>query len=256
MPSYAKEYRTFFYNLKRYGFSFSKDEIKQSIITVLMIGFIWSFAKWGDTSFDFFTGLTNFLLGTLFALIGLIFSQLGQRFVAVYYGYDPVYEYGILGLMIALVITFASRGLLVFFLPGAINIRHLAASRLGEFRYYTNDWEWAKAGFMGPFFNILLAIFLSLFKSNPLVRQLILMNILFAIYALIPLPGNTGLYLFYPHVHFWTLIVGIVGGCSAMVFFLSPILTLIIGVILGVIAMYWHFAVKDGNLVMAWEKGH
>ena len=104
--------------------------------------------------------------------------------MAVHYGYDPIYEYGMLGLLIGLVVTFASRGYLIFFLPGAINIRHLAASRLGEFRYYTNDWEWAKAGAMGPFLNILFAIALSPFRHNPFVRQLMVMTILFAAYSL------------------------------------------------------------------------
>jgi len=245
MPSYAKEYRTFFYNLKRYGLKLSKEEIKQIIITVLIVAFAYSFNKWGEVTFNFFEGIKNLLLGVLFALIAVFFNQIGQRFVAVYYGYDPTYEYGILGLMIALVITFASRGYLFFFLPGAINIRHLTASRLGEFRYYTNDWEWAKAGFLGPFLNVLLAVFLSPFKSNPIIMQLMMVNIFFAIYSLIPLPGNAGLYIFYPHIHFWTFTVGVVLGCAALGLFLSPILAILFGIIIGVGAMYWHYAVKD-----------
>ena len=245
MGSYAEEHRTFFYNLKRYGFSLSREEFRQILITVLIIAFVWSFNKWGDVTFDFMEGIKNFAIGALFALIGLIVNQIGQRIVAVHYGYDPIYEYGILGLMVALVITFASRGYLVFFLPGGINLRHLAASRLGEFRYYTNDWEWAKAGFTGPFFNILLAIILSIFKSNPLVRQLMLMNLLFAWYSLIPLPGNLGLYLFYPHIYVWTMILGIVLAVTLMVFFLNPIITIIFGIIFGVIAMVWHYAKVD-----------
>jgi len=223
----------------------SKEELKQIIITVLVIAFVWSFNKWGDVTFDFMEGIKNFFLGAIFAFIGLVFNQIGQRVVAVHYGYDPIYEYGIFGLMIALVITFASRGLLVFFLPGAINIRHLAASRLGEFRYYTNDWEWAKAGFMGPFLNILLAVILSVFKSNPLARQLMILNLLFAWYSLIPLPGNLGLYLFYPHIYLWTFTVGIVLAVTLMVFFLNPILTIIFGIIFGVFAMAWHYIKID-----------
>ena len=245
MGSYAEEHRTFFYNLKRYGFSLSKEELKQILITVLIIAFVWSFNKWGDQTFNFIEGIKNFALGAIFAFIGLMINQIGQRVVAVHYGYDPNYEYGILGLMVALVITFASRGYLVFFLPGAIHLRHLAASRLGEFRYYTNDWEWAKAGFMGPFLNILLAVILSVFKSHPLVRQLMIINLLFAWYSLIPLPGNLGLYLFYPHIYFWTLTVGIVLAVTLMVFFLNPILTIIFGIMFGVFAMVWHYVKID-----------
>jgi hypothetical protein len=248
MGSYAEEYRTFFYNLKRYGLKLSKEELRQILITAGIIAFVWSFNKWGDVTFDFFEGIKNLLLGFMYGLIGIIFNQIGQRIVAVHYGYDPNYEFGILGLMIALVITFASRGYLIFFLPGAINLRHLAASRLGEFRYYTNDWEWAKAGFQGPFFNIMLAVFLSLFKSNPYIRELMIMNVFFAIYSLLPFPGNVGLYVFYPHIHFWTFILGIVVACSIMVFFLNPILTVVIGIIAGIIAMFYHYTKIDDML--------
>jgi hypothetical protein len=251
MGSYASEYRTFFYNLKRYGFSFSKEEIKQVVISVLIIAFIWSFNKWGTTTFNWVEGIKNFALGGLFAFVGIIFNQIGQRVIAVHYGYDPIYEYGILGLMIGLVVTFASRGLLIFFLPGAINIRHLTASRLGEFRYYTNDWEWAKIGFLGPFMNIVLAVILCFFRGNPIIEQFIIMNIMFAIYALLPLPGNLGLYLFYPHIYFWTFTLGFVVTSSVMIavvlkFGISPLLVILVGLVFGAIAMFWHYQ-KDGK---------
>jgi hypothetical protein len=254
--SYASQYRTFFYNLRRYGFSLSQEEIKQSLITILLIAFVWSFNKWGTDTFNVTEGIKNFLLGAAFAAIGLFFNQVGQRLAAVYYGYDPSYEYGIVGLMFALVITFASKGWLVFFLPGAMNIRHLTASRLGEFRYYTNDWEWAKIGFVGPFMNTLLVVMLGFFKDIPLVRELMIMNVMFAAYALVPIPGNLGLYLFYPHIYFWTFTVGVVAGCCLLAFFLPPFFALISGLLIGVYAMFWHYVKKDGRLDMPWEKGH
>lgn len=252
MASYASEYRTFFYNLKRYGFSISKDEVKQIIITSLIIAFVWSFNKFGDTPETWLlVGAKNFAIGGLFAFIALAFNQVGQRVVGVYYGYDPIYEYCMVGLMIALVITFASRGFLIFFLPGGVNLRHLSASRLGEFRYYTNDWEWAKAGFMGPLMNIMAAVLVSPLKNVmlfdiPIFRQFMMMNIFFAIYSLIPLPSNLGLYLFYPHIYFWTFAVAFVSSTTALMFFVAPWITIIAGLILGFIGMFYHFQ-KDGQ---------
>lgn len=254
MVTFAKEYRTFWYNMKRYGMSLSKEEIKQILITAGMIAFVWAFDDWGGDTFNLFAGIFNTLMSALFALICIFFNQIGQRIVAIYYGYDPVYEYGMMGLMLAIVVTFASRGILLFFLPGGINLRHLTASRLGEFRYYTNDWEWAKVGFMGPFMNMLLAIMLSPFKSNFWVSQLMFMSILFAIYAVIPLPQNLGLYLFYPHVHFWTFTVAFVVGSAAVVYFLPPYLSLIVGFIAAAYMMNWHFNKKDNVFAMPWNK--
>ena len=253
MGSYASQARTFFYNLERYGLKISKKELQQMLITIAVIAFVWSFNRWGAETFDVAQGIKNLMLGALYGAIGLLVNQLGQRLVAVYYGYDPNYEYGVLGLMTAVVVAFASRGLLIFFMPGAINIRHLAASRLGEFRYYTNDWEWAKAGFTGPFFNVLLAISLAFFRENPLVADLIKMNLMFAFYSLLPLPGNVGLYLFYPHVHFWSFTVGIVVGSALSIFFLPPILTFFIGIIFGIGFIYYHYVRIDGNLKPPFE---
>jgi len=156
--------------------------------------------------------------------------------------------------MLAIVVTFASRGFLLFFLPGGINVRHLTASRLGEFRYYTNDWEWAKVGFMGPFMNTSLAILLSPFKSNVWVSQLILMNVLFAIYALIPLPQNLGLYLFYPHVYFWTFTVGFVISGSILVYApINPLIKITLGFIFAALLMNWHFNKKDAVFGQPWN---
>jgi hypothetical protein len=253
MGSFASERRTFFYNLKRYGFTFSKDEIKQIIISSLVIAFIWSFNKWGEVTFDFVQGILNFILGAVFSLVAIVFNQVGQRVVAVHYGYDPIYEYGMLGLMIGLVVTFASRGYLIFFLPGGINLRHLTASRLGEFRYYTNDWEWAKAACTGPILNMLFAVLLSPFQKMliigniNIIQQLMIMNVFFAVYSLIPLPGNLGLYLMYPHYHFWAFICVLTILLALMVFFVPWWLTLLVAPIFAAVFMYWHYFVHDGK---------
>lgn len=237
MGSFASEKRTFFYNMQRYGVSLSKEEIKQIAITAGMIGFIWSFNKWGDATFDAVSGIQNLFLGAFFGFIALFINQAGQRIGAVYYGYDPVYEYGIIGLLIGFVVTFASRGILIFFLPGAINLRHLSASRLGEFRYYTNDWEWAKIGFLGVMGNLMTAVIFSFFKGNLVVDYFVWMNLYFAWYSLIPAPGNVGLYLFYPHIHFWFFVVGLVLTTSLALFLVHPLLALFLGIVVGVTFM-------------------
>ncbi|MEM2139145.1 MAG: hypothetical protein QXM96_03250 [Candidatus Woesearchaeota archaeon] len=251
MGSFAAERETFFYNLNRYGFTLSKEEIKQNLITIFLISFMWSFDKWGTTTFNVLEGLKNLLIAIIFTTIALIFFQIGQRIFAVYYGYDPIYEYCIAGLMIGMIITFASRGKIFFFLPGGINLRHLRATRLGEFRYYTNQWEWAKIGFLGPFLNIFLAVILSFFKQFDLVKELIFINVMFAWLSLIPAPGNSGMYLFYPHIYFWVFIVGFVLSSSililAVMFFnFQPLLIIIIGLVVGFYAMFTYYK-KDGR---------
>lgn len=251
MGSFASEKETYLYNLKRYGLKLSKEEIKQNLITIALISFMWSFDKWGTYTFDFVEGIKNLVICFFFTLIALFLFQLGQRMFAVYYGYDPIYEYCMSGLLIGMIITFASRGKILFFLPGGINLRHLRASRLGEFRYYTNQWEWAKIGFLGPFFNIFFAVILSFFRQYDLVKELIFINVMFAWMAIIPFPGNSGMYLFYPHLYFWVFIVGFVFSSTIVllltIFFnLTPLLILLIGLVSGGILMFNYYK-KDGN---------
>ena len=131
--------------------------------------------------------------------------------------------------------------------PGVIVLHHLAASRLGEFRYYTNMWEWAKTCFGGPLFNFFAAIIISIIPiDNPLIHKAMIINILFAIYSLVPLPTIfPGGHMFYTMKYFWAFAtVFIVSGC-VLLLFTNALLAIIVGFLLGVIAMTYYFWVKD-----------
>ncbi|MBN2423258.1 hypothetical protein JXB41_08605 [Candidatus Woesearchaeota archaeon] len=247
--SYMEYHRNFFYNFKRYGVRLSGKEIKGSIITIIILAFVLSFREWGDKTFNFSTGIMNYAIAIVLVAVALFFNQLGQRIIAVYYGYDPVYEASILGLMISLVICFASRGLFVVIMPGYVVIHMLAASRLGEFRYYTNLWEWAKSLFGAPLANFLVACILSFFaKDNFIITKLMTINIYFAIYSLVPLPNNPGMYMFWYHKYFWGFAVGFILGGIALLLITSPLIALIGSLITGTIALYVYFVVLDKKL--------
>ncbi len=212
--SYMEYSRNYFYNLRKYGLNLSKKELIGSLATIAVVAFVFSFRQWGDETFNLVAGLTNLLLAAAMAAIALFFNQLGQRLIATYYGYDPEYEASMLGIMLSLVLAFASRGLFVVFLPGYVVLHMLTGSRLGEFRYYTNLWEWAKSLFGAPLFNLGLACFLGSFRNpSPFVTNLIKMNVMFALYSLLPLPTNIGLHMFWYYKYFWGFAVAFtVGG--------------------------------------------
>lgn len=239
--------RSFYYNLFNYGLKLSSREIKESIISILIIAFILSFKEWGDQTFNFVTGITNFALAILFSIIAMAVNQFGQRIIAVYYGYDPEYYGNTIGLMISIVIAFASRGSIILFVPGYIAINHLAASRLGEFRYYTNQWEWAKSSFGAPLFNFLFIVILGFlpFREIILLRKLLMTNLWFAVFSLLPLPNNPGIYMFFGMRWFWAFAVGFtVGGCL-LVLFTKPLIGLIGALLLGTAAITWYFIKVD-----------
>ena len=261
MGSLAANKKNFFYNLEHFGIKLSQKEIREMIITGLVIGFVTSFNNWGvdgGSEFSALWGIGFFVFSTLSAFFLLIATQIGPRLVAIYYGYDPEYSYSIIGLAIGVIVMFASRGDFSFFLPGLITVKHLAASRLGEFRYYTSDWEWVKAIFLAPFSSLLLACFFSFsrgfFAPDTLVflllDQLMWISIYFSWFYLIPLVGNVGIILFYPNIHFWLFCVGLVVTCSLLLLlpppFGSPLIALGTGLIMGIVLMVFKFASDMG----------
>lgn len=248
--SYMDYTRNFWWNFKKFGISLSEGEIKQSIITVVIIAFVLSFKQWGNPQLNVLQKGIKFLTAGAFSAIALFFSQLYQRYIAVHYGYDPEYKMSAAGLMISGVIAFASRGALIFFTPGYIIIHHLAASRLGEFRYYTNLWEWSKVCFGGPMMNFLVAAIIALFphKNIPLLHQLFMVNIWFAIFQLMPLPFNPGMYIFFYARWFWAFAVGMIGGGCLLLLFAKPWMALILGSVIGLITMAYYFIKKDKML--------
>jgi len=251
MPkSYMDYTRTFYWNFKKFGLTLSDSEIKQGIITVLIIAFILSFRQWGGETFSWVDGAMNFAIAAVFSAIALVASQLGQRWIAVHYGYNPEYKMSAAGMMISAVIAFASRGTIIFFMPGYTIIHHLAASRLGEFRYYTNLWEWSKVCFGGPLMNFLLAALLSAFPhpAGSLMHRLIIVNIWFAIFQILPLPFNPGMYMFFYYRWFWAFATGmIISGCVLLL--VSKIwIAIVAGSLIGLMSMAYLFLKKDNAL--------
>lgn len=245
--SYMHYARSFWYNFANYGIKLSGREIRETIISIIIIAFILSFREWGDETFNFVTGITNFGIALVFTAIAMIVNQLGQRIIATYYGYDPEYNYSLIGLMISIVIAFASRGSLILFMPGYVILNQLAASRLGEFRYYVNQWEWAKVCFAGPLFNFMLMFFLSLFhfKEIFLLKKLMLVNMWFAIFSLLPVPYNPGMYMFFAVKYILFFAIGFIIGGSLLIFFTTPVIAIIGSLLIGTATMSWYFFSVD-----------
>ncbi len=247
--SYMEWNRNYYYNLLRYGLKLSPAEIKGSLATIGISAFVFSFRQWGGDTFDFFAGITNFLIAAVAAAIALFLFQLGQRLIAIYYGYDPEYESSSIGLMLSMIIAFASRGYLIVVMPGYVVINMLAASRLGEFRYYTNLWEWAKSLVGGPLFNFLAAcLFTAIPIQHPICERIINMNILFAVFSLVPMPNNPGMFIFWYHKYFWGFSVGFILGGVALLKLLGPFYALIGCGLTGLVGIFYYFISTDQML--------
>ncbi|MAH33365.1 hypothetical protein CL615_03155 [archaeon] len=181
--------------LKRY-FKFTPLELRGLSIAILVMAFIISFREWGSGSnFNFTIGLFNFFNAVLIVALSVLVHISIQRIWALATGYRLEWRMWGFGLVFGVIIAFLTNGLFWLILPGGIMVHHLAGHRLGWVRYGINYWALGLIALGGPLASISLAI---LFKAvsgvvfNALIQKVIIFNIAYAVFSLIPIPPLDG----------------------------------------------------------------
>ena len=148
------------YNAKKY-LSFDKQEIINLIVTGFFASFILSFTMWGEDTVDIYAGLEAWLLTFLFLVFFLMLTVLACKMVAVKLGYLITYKPHLSGLMIGLVVTVASNGLLPLFLPGGFAFSRPERLAIGKFKSQYKGWEMGLVAGTFPAAMLLFIIVLS-----------------------------------------------------------------------------------------------
>tara|TARA_Y100000031_G_C8232943_1_gene391848 strand:- start:561 stop:1313 length:753 start_codon:yes stop_codon:yes gene_type:complete len=185
--------------IKRY-FRFTPLELRNLIITILVIAFIISFREWGEVSFNFKLGLFNYFNAILIVALSFLVHLSVQRIWSLGTGYRLEWKMWGFGLLFGLIMVFLTNGLFWLILPGGFIVHHMAGHRLGWFRYGINYWAVGLIAVTGPVASIFLA---AIFKSlsavivNSLIQKVIIFNIVYAIYSILPIPPLDGSKTFY-----------------------------------------------------------
>jgi len=181
--------------IKRY-FKFTPLEIRGLIISILVIAFIISFSEWGyGDVFSFRIGLFNWFNAILIVALSMLVHISVQRIWSLGTGFRLEWKMWSFGLLFGLIMAFLTNGLFWVILPGGLFVHHLAGHRLGWFRYGINYWAVGLIAVTGPLASIFLA---AIFKSisavvvNSLIQKIIIFNIVYAIYSIIPIPPLDG----------------------------------------------------------------
>jgi len=239
-----------FYNIKKH-YKFSGNEIKAMAMSILAIAFMLSFKSWGTEVFNIREGLINLISAVLIVTLGFIIHLSLQRFYAFKLGYTAEYNNFMYGIMGGLLLTFASNGNLFYLAPGHVTLKHMPRLRLGEFRYGMNMWEYAKIATAGPIGNLLLAAFFKAFTflGNPLIERAVTINILLALFSMVPLPSTDGLDIFFGSRIFYFFVLAVVIGMSIALFLLNGIwLALGAGLFIGIIVVSIYFIFVEESL--------
>ena len=232
-------------------FTFSRLEIRNLIISILVVGFIVGFDdKKPSGSLGFW--VFNLINSILIVSLAFIVHEAGHRLSGLVAGYRAEYKVWWYGLLIGLILTIISRGQLWVILPGGYMCDMMQRARLGRFRYGINYFTLGLIGYMGGLFNIILAmifkfmLYIPFFADNALIEKAILVNVAYAIYSLLPLPGLDGInVLFASRIAYVSLYSALIVASVLLVFY--SIFLAVVGSVIALIASWiiWYFVYEE-----------
>lgn len=224
--------------VKRY-FKFSKDELKALVITIVVLTFIMAFNdKRPEFSVVYWT--SNFLLWLAIVAVSVMIHHAGHRLIAIKIGFKVEFRLWWYGLGAGLIMALITRGTIPLLLPGGIYVHHLAAHRLGAFRYGPNVVAISIIAMMGPLFNIFLATIVKTLQiwvpfgllNTAIVDRIFIFNLLFAMFTLLPIPPLDGSRMFFHSRLAYAFVFGTVATYVLLAYvfqFYSYITALVVG---------------------------
>lgn len=223
--------------------TFSKRELIDILISVIVLGFIFSFRKWGSIE----SGLANFAWATVVVGFAFIIHEMGHKILAEMYDCYAEFKLFPSFLMISLLITFLTQGYFIIAATGAVVISTAYFTRLGYKYVNITLEEKGKIALAGAVSNIFLAFVFKIFGfalPTNLLTEIIRINAIIAFFNLLPIPPLDG-----SKVIAWSRVIWILGMVSSLIIaFLLPEMQLIwvILVLIPTIAGLFLLAQKFG----------
>lgn len=233
--------------VRRY-FPFTTIEARNIVLTILIVAFMFGFND-GKPEWDGVYWLYNMLVSICIVAVSILVFLTGQRIAGLSAGYRVEFSMWWPGLILALVITFISRGYIWIPIVGGLLLHHMAGHRLGFFRYGINMLDNSMIAASGPLANLIFAtivmqtsniIFGSAFIP-PIVEKIYWFNIILALVNLLPIPPLVGSNMLFHSRLSYIFIFGFVAVYALLAFFqwYSWILALV-----GAIIIWFVFLIK------------
>ncbi|MBN2454605.1 hypothetical protein JXB11_03600 [Candidatus Woesearchaeota archaeon] len=231
-----------FYNLldklKRY-YTFSKFEKRWLLLSIVILAFIVGFND-GREVFEWGPWLQNFILGLIAVIIAVFVHQSVQRIFGLEQGYRVEFKPFIYGLIGGLVIAFMSYGKLIVLAYSGLKLNIMEKHRLGYFRYQLGYFQLGKISAMGPIANLMVAILFSVMTFLPaaFIEKMVLVNVLFAITNMLPIPPMDGANVLYASRIIYVLLLAGIAAVGLMLIYswVSTLYAVITGIAFGFLA--------------------
>lgn len=220
----------------KYDISFK--EVRDILLSVIVLGFIFSFGQWGENGFDLNAGLFNWFKACLVVGVAFAAHELAHKFVAQSYDAKAEYKMWPQGLLLSVFLTFISNGAMVFAAPGFVAISTAYFTRIGYKFVKLSLEEKGRIALSGPMAGLGVAVLAKIVQPllpSTIFLQLVQINAWLALFNLIPFPPLDGSKVFMWSRGWW--VAGVVS--ASLVLFLFPSWgvfssLLVIGLVLGV----------------------
>jgi Zn-dependent protease len=213
---------------------FSGKEIRDLLISVIVLGFLFSFRMQVLVAEYFLSFLLNWFLSSLIVGIAFIGHELAHKFIAMRYELKAEYVLWPQGVLISLAVFFLTGGSFIFAALGFVSISTFYSVRLG-YRYVSLTLE--EAGIIsasGPAANLVIALISAMFTPfSELALISMNLNLILAIFNLIPFPPLDGSKVFTWSRIAWLALIG----TSITLLILLPLISWVIGLIIALVVL-------------------
>jgi hypothetical protein len=195
-------------------------------------------------------GFGNLLVTFLMMSTVILIHVSCQRLLALRLGYKPEFIMWMYGLLGGLILCFLTNGAVVIPFVGATELHMMIKHRLGHFRYQINMVNLGLVSFMGPLGNLLFAYFLkilNIFLELPILRRFIMLNLLIAVWTMLPLPPmNDGFRIFFWSRLSYAFLFAVVAGAALLIWLTDNLLFIFVGsLLIGGIVWFLYYILYE-----------
>jgi Zn-dependent protease len=232
-----------FFNLKdkiKSHFSFTAGEVRGIIITSLIIGFVAGFddgTKVSEAGVDYGFFVLNMMACVIIAILSILVHHSVQRIVALWHGFKLTHKMSMPMSFTGVMLAIMSLGKIVFIPAGGFHAEMLPQHRLGSFRYGLSFGPLAVIAFFGSLSNIILAIIFKMlaFIPSPFIAKAMMINLIFAISNLLPIPPLDGSQIFFVTRFSWAFMFGTAVALALFLPRTPLLLTIVTGLGIGIL---------------------
>ncbi|HLC85376.1 MAG TPA: hypothetical protein VJH22_06305 [Candidatus Nanoarchaeia archaeon] len=238
------------YSLRQY-FKYDESELRALGAMSVIFAFILSFDQWGVGSFQFLTGIKNFVIALIIVGASVLIHDTAHRLLAIKMGYAAKVKMWWYGLLFCLLVVFATNGAVKLFVGCSIWFTYIAARRLTKFEYYYAPKHLALMAMGGPAANLLFAgVIRSLAGYLPLnpeaVNDLVYFNVVYGVLSFLPIPPLHGSKFFFYGRLAYVFVAAAMLGYTLLHLLGYP--SMLISLILGMGAWIWWWSKGEGEL--------